>query len=699
MAGGRRRRRSSASSNASKSSLNTTAKNTLRPPPPSLRPENADTLGDNNVKTEAVHSAITSSSLARLTANDTDDPFAYDSELDTLSTVSSRSSISSSNDSLLEQALGLSADDDLRLRQSSSEAGDSIPRAESVAEGPSAADQQSLKSADMAIHREDMVGSSNDDTSGSDKHGLETSTVKGGEGRKRRTAKSEESKAASRSKGVRPCRSLSSIKKETTRHGTRRNDNTSDSSAVHSNDSDNMELAHQEAPVSSTISENDEAGDSYVGDAAETTVAGDDTEAQQPKSGDAAKRSSKGSSVEEDEDAVADEARRSAALTELTNIEIDFAQLRERLYCERLQQVQIEEDYLLSGQHAEYERSVEELSHSYTQQLEKLRFEHEAWLEQREHLHQSWIRTVNYTSLVQRQELRRRMIYSHQRRIWRLRDKRIQEDQRYADRVSTRHGAGAVDEDIALIAQQSSESLQQHRHARRVARTFQRCMVHSRKQRLAVPGLDAAEMDADYAAMDLPVYPRESQTKFRRIFVPPLASEPNQAAGKKRKPRQPRQPRKKPALEKGRSAGGGGDSSTMTDTSRTALLAVSPKAADASPLANSIPARKAASPGFGQARTNRLNGQHSAVTSPTRILQALPPVAENVPPAPTALSKSAQRSASPPSITSATTVVASASIMVSGEKKQNSSSSERNARSSVDMHVPSSNSGALGLKV
>ncbi|KAJ2796398.1 hypothetical protein H4R20_005542 [Coemansia guatemalensis] len=718
MAGGRRRRRSSASSNTSnaKGSLNTTAKNSLRPPPPPAKTENADTSEDTSAKADAVRGAIASSGLARLTANDADDPFAYDSELDTLSTVSSRSSISSSNGSLLEQALGISTDGDLHPRQSSSEVGDGTPRAGSVPDGHTAvADQQSHESADMPIHNEDMVGSSNDNTPGSDKDSLATSTVKSGDGRKRRAAKSEGSTATSRSKGARSRRSSSGVKKETTRRNTRRQDNASDNSAVHSNDSDNVESAQQAAPISSTISESDEPADSYVGDAAETTVAAEDIEAAQSKGGDTAKRSSKGSGVEddEDEDAAADETRRSAALAELTSIEIEFAQLRERLYCERLQQVQIEEDYLLSGQHAEYERCVEELSHNHAQQLEKLRFAHEAWLEQREQVHRTWIRTLNYTSLVQRQELRRRMISSQQRRIWRLRDKRIQEDQRYADRVSTRHGAGAVDEDIALIAQQSSESLLQHRHARRVARTSQRCMVHSRKQRLAVPGLDPAEMDADYAAMDLPVFPREPQAKFRRIFVPPLATEPNQTAGKKRKPRQPRQPRKKPALEKGRSAGGG-DTGAMAgaataaahDTSRPALSAVSPSAADASPLANNIPARQAASPGFGQARTSRMNGQHSAATSPARILQALPPVAENVPPPPppTTLSKNAQRSASPPSIASATTVVASASVVSSSEKNQgsngtSSSSSERNARGSVDIHVPSSNSGALGLKV
>ncbi|PIA17096.1 hypothetical protein COEREDRAFT_92158 [Coemansia reversa NRRL 1564] len=707
MVGGRRRRRSSASSNTSnsKSNLNTATKTTLRLPP-SVKPDNPDISENEGVKADVVHEAITGSGLARLTANDVDDPFAYDSELDTLSTVSSRSSISSSNGSLLEQALGISAGADLHPRQSSSEAGDSISRAGSVSKGLTTVDQRSPESADMAIHSEDMVDSLTDDTPSSDKDGLESNTSKDENGRKRRKSKSEGFTKGYKSTDARSRRSSSAVKKETTRRTTRRQDNASDNSAAHKIDSDNVESPHQEAPVSSTILESDEHGEDYIADAAETTVAGEDIEAVLSKGGDKDIRSSRSSSVE-DEDAVADETRRSAALTELTNIEIEFAQLRERLYCERLQQVQIEEDYLLSGQHTEYERCVEDLSKSYAQQLEKLRFAHDVWLEQREHLHQTWIRTVNYTSLVQRQELRRRMISLQQRRIWRLRDKRIQEDQRYADRVSTRHGAGAVDENIALIAQQSSESLMQHRQARRVARTSQRCMVHSRKQRLAVPGLDPAEMDADYMAMDLPVYPREPQTNFRRIFVPPLGSEPNPSTGKKRKPRQPRQPRKRPALEKGRSAGKGGSSamagSAAQDTSRPALSAFSPRAAEASPLATNIPAKQAASPGFGQARTSRMNGQNSAVTSPARILQALHPVVENGSPPPTALSKSSLQSASPPSIASATTVIANPSVISPSEKNQNSnsstSSSDRNAHVSVDMHVPSSNSGVLGLKV
>ncbi|KAJ1740989.1 hypothetical protein H4R22_001091 [Coemansia sp. RSA 1290] len=365
---GRRRRRSSASSTTSNAKGANSAPETLRPPPIANEPTN---------------------SLPALDA--ADDPFAYDSDLETLSSVSSHSSIASSNGSLLDQELAETSH--------TPPSGDAPP-------------EESAQSADSAIQP------------------------------------SEQSRRGS------------------------------------------------EEPQE-----------------AETRASTDE---------------------------IADETRRSEALTELTSIEIEFAQLRERLYCERMQQVQIEQDYLLSGRHAEYEKSVSELSRGYSEQLERLQFAHNAWLEQREHLHNTWIRTVNYTLLVRRQELRRRLISAQQRRLWRLRDMRVMEDRRHSEKPS-------VDEDLALIAQ--SDMLQQIKQARLLAVTAQRCMVHSRKRPLALSAIDESEMDADYRAMNLPVYPREPKPGFRRIYVPPPIAEPL-VSGKKRKPRQPRQPKKKPALDK-----------------------------------------------------------------------------------------------------------------------------------------------------
>ncbi|KAJ2455599.1 hypothetical protein EV183_000698 [Coemansia sp. RSA 2336] len=289
-------------------------------------------------------------------------------------------------------------------------------------------------------------------------------------------------------------------------------------------DQEQAETSHT-GPPSDEQAENDQSADSAIQHSEQSRRASEEPQET-------------GSRADSDE--IADEARRSEALTELTSIEIEFAQLRERLYCERMQQVQIEQDYLLSGRHAEYEKSVSELSRGYSEQLERLQFAHKAWLEQREHLHSMWMRTVNYTLLVRRQELRRRLISAQQRRLWRLRDLRVLEDRRHSEKPS-------VDEDLALIAQ--SDMRQQIKQARLLAVTAQRCMVHSRKRPLAVSAIDESDMDADYRAMSLPVYPREPKPGFRRIYVPPPIAEPL-VPGKKRKPRQPRQPKKKPDLDK-----------------------------------------------------------------------------------------------------------------------------------------------------
>ncbi|KAJ1756843.1 hypothetical protein LPJ77_001168 [Coemansia sp. RSA 2523] len=222
-----------------------------------------------------------------------------------------------------------------------------------------------------------------------------------------------------------------------------------------------------------------------------------------------------------------DEARRAAAVAELTSIEIVFAQLRERLYRERVEQVQIEEDCLLAGHHAEYASSVDALACAHKQHLARLRFAHDAWVEQREKLHATWTRTVNYTYLVRRQELRRGLISAKLRRMWRGRDAHMREDRSHDTEALDTRRAGDV---------------LQMRHARRCAKTAQRCMVRARTQPMATAGLDDAEMDSDYAAMNLPVLPRSRRPGFRRLFVPSFA-EPA-LPPKKRKPRQPK---KKPA--------------------------------------------------------------------------------------------------------------------------------------------------------
>ncbi|KAJ2339681.1 hypothetical protein GGF43_006592, partial [Coemansia sp. RSA 2618] len=96
MVGGRRRRRSSASSTTSnaKGSVSS-APETLRPPP--IQPASSE-------------HTMSTASLPQLSLDTADDPFAYDSELETLSSVSSHSSIAGSEGSILDQALSAASD-------------------------------------------------------------------------------------------------------------------------------------------------------------------------------------------------------------------------------------------------------------------------------------------------------------------------------------------------------------------------------------------------------------------------------------------------------------------------------------------------------------------------------------------------------------------------------------------------------------
>lgn len=268
---------------------------------------------------------------------------------------------------------------------------------------------------------------------------------------------------------------------------------------------------------------------------------------------------------EEDEDVVANEARRTEALLELTNIEIEFAKLRERLYCERLQQVQIEEQYLVSGHHPEYERHVEELTASHNAQMERMQYAHNLWLKQRQRQHETWQKTLDHTYLVKRQELRSQLLEAQRKRMWRLRDARVQEDQRRqaenssAMRISYITNGSIVGDDLAAIAQQHQANIEHVKRVKRAATTTQRCMVHRRKQRLCPPGIDPKEMDEDYQGLGIPVQRREPTTGFRNIYVPPLLPEgepamvgstTNEKKRKARQPKQPKQPKKKRQQQK-----------------------------------------------------------------------------------------------------------------------------------------------------
>ncbi|KAJ1815759.1 hypothetical protein LPJ56_002571, partial [Coemansia sp. RSA 2599] len=606
MAGGRSRRRRNSKTGSIKSAASDLAEEQQQLQQSSAAPlaipeePTAPHNDDSEAKTEAANQTENAGTPA---LDDSYDPFAYDSDLETLSSVSSHSSISSSASSMLDEALGLPAaaddqdqDQDHEEHLSDIEDMDDADQAqdeqEDAANGKSngnarssgiKGNQDDAKSGDSVIRAdEDPLPAAAADSkpasekTGSDSHGSEDENEDVDADVEHASAKplphaglryltkpSSQSAAASLSSARR-------VPKRSLMYGGC--DSKSDAD-TNGNDDDAMdEDATTKFPVLESIANTPENST----DSPRVNGADMDMDSEQ---GDEQSRAETGSiatdkeeqAAEEDEDVLENEARRSAALMELTCIEIEFAKLRERLYCERLQQVQIEEEYLVSGQHSDYERHVEDISSNYKLQMERLQNRHHAWLQLRQKQHESWMQSVNYTYLVQRQELRSRLLEAQRRRLWRLRDMRMQEDRRYAETtvslqigasnsmaVAAAAAASSFDEDMALITQQLG-GVQQLKRARRATHTAQRCLVHRRKQCLAAPGLDPEEMDSDYLAMQMPLYPRERHVGgFRRIYVPPPVSETGAVAGKKRKPRQPRQPRKKQALDGGGSKGTAG---------------------------------------------------------------------------------------------------------------------------------------------
>ncbi|KAJ2813521.1 hypothetical protein H4S07_000614 [Coemansia furcata] len=411
------------------------------------------------------------------------------------------------------------------------------------------------------------------------------------------------------------------------------------------------------------------------------------------------------------EDSVANEARRSEALVELTGIEVEFARLRERLYSERLRQVQIEEEYLVAGQHLEYERHIEDISSSYVEQMERLQATHEVWLAHRQKMHEAWQGTVKYTYLVQRQELRSRLMAAQRKRAWRLRDNRVQEDRRRTEMASTlrMNGPSAVADDLMMIAQQQQASnVRLLMRERRAATTAQKCLVHMRQHRLAVPGFDSDEMDADYMAMNLPVYAREQKgSTFRRLYVPAgLAAEVDAAAGKKRKPRQPRQPKKKkldegaaPPFPDGAPKGGGSGEAVMRSVTVSKPVAVS----------NTQVVNAASSAGVtSKQATHAIPAATTMAARSGPVLSSAGHVAKKAVARPPPLTLPSPHGLHGAGRIQATTLggrpaasvaVATAQSVVVVTAGGSASSDDTGTHGSVDMHVPTGNGGPLGLRV
>ncbi|KAJ1667851.1 hypothetical protein EV178_001048 [Coemansia sp. RSA 1646] len=564
MAAGRRRRNSSSVNKASQGTgsgglqLQADPKEEAEPVSNSVEENSALNVGDVSGPSPVFSPLATENQNPPPVDDLEDDPFAYDSDLETLSSVSSHMSMSSSSSSALGRALGLTSAADPEEQED---------------------DKQSVEASSLRDYPYDKesVATNNDETSeneppmadgqsksrGSSKRNTPSSSVPS-DNEEDGDQEGSEKLESHRSSNIYSDQSNKRIRRQRgadkTEHAFLGQDLESNSQAPNS-DTNSPETDDDEAQSGASATQDKHMPDHQIEES--NAVAEEGSENQDGQSHSAEDANDRNDSQNEDADD--NEARRSAAFAELTSIEIEFAQLRERLYTERLQQVQIEEDYLLAGRHAEYERHARDITSAYTEQMERLQYEQQEWLKQRLHLHQTMLKSTNYTFLVRRQELRTRMLNAQRRRMWRLRDMRVQEDRRFAEKTMATAHLGShnplpIDEDVALIAQQTNSNIQQLRWARRAATNAQRCLVHGRKQRLAVPGLDPAEMDADYMAMNLPVHPREQKSGFRHIYVPPFILEAEAAraaagANKKRKPRQPRQPKKKRAVDKDGSDG------------------------------------------------------------------------------------------------------------------------------------------------
>ncbi|KAJ2353470.1 hypothetical protein GGH92_000634 [Coemansia sp. RSA 2673] len=708
---------------------------------------------------------------------DADDPFAYDSDLETLSSVSSHSSISSSNGSVLDLALDqTNGTDEQQVDCSEAEDGDDDMASVQGDANQDTDEGESGDAEELSAHNDDGYGvttdnNNNDEELASEK--AESDSEGSGDDDKSEARYLSKpamlSASASTTMLARPRRTSSTSSKRQSKYAAYRLENGEDGD-VEDEDADvsdsqgrcsalgtpetcesgvakslgsrgSKRKRPSEADADSEDNSVPQSG-AGVGDLGEF---GDEEEVTQ---GD----------MDGGEDNVANEARRSEALVELTAIEVEFAKLRERLYSERLQQVNIEEEYLVAGQHLEYERHIEDISANFVEQMERLQTTHEVWLAHRQKMHEAYQGTVKYTYLVQCQDLRSRMIATQRKRAWRLRDTRVQDDRRRAERVSALriNGSAAVD-DVTLIAQQQQEasSLRLLKRERRAATIAQKCFVHMRKQWLIEPGFDTDEMDADYLAMHLPVYAREQREgSFRRLYVPGMLTvEADTPAGNKRKPRQPRQPKKKklnedaaaPPFPDGAPNGSGSGETLVPPAAAPKPVAV-PKARAANGASktgtsskqivsmyhSAVAAVAHSEPKPVAAPKARVANAASSASEPskqaTRIFPTVASAAARSEPVPPGFVHTAKRAvARPPPLTlpsshglngaghiQATTLggrpdvgasvssaqpVVVATAAAGGSSSESASSDDTGARGSVDMRVPAGNSGPFGLRV
>ncbi|KAJ2861426.1 hypothetical protein GGH94_004906 [Coemansia aciculifera] len=738
MAGGRRRR---SITSGSESALNV-------PIPLAIVPEDSVSIHE-----DYESAGLTAGSNRTMTGlEDADDPFAYDSDLETLSSVSSHSSMSSSNGSVLDLALDqTNGTDQQQVDCSEAEDDDDDEMASVQGGGDQDTDEgESGDAEELSAHMDDQYGASahnnNDEELASDK--AESDSEGSGDDKTEARYLSKPgmlSASASTTLLSRPRRTSSTSSKRQSKYATYRLENGEDGD-IEDEDADVSDsqglcsaLDTPETCESGIVKSVGSRGSKRKRQS-EADADADSEDNSVPQSGAGAGDMGEFGDEEEEvtqgdmdggEDNVANEARRSEALVELTGIEVEFAKLRERLYSERLQQVQIEEEYLVAGQHMEYERHIEDISASFVEQMERLQATHEVWLAHRQKMHEAWQSTVKYTYLVQRQELRGRLLAAQKKRAWRLRDTRVQDDRRRAERASALpvNGSAAIEDVMVMIAQQQQQAnkIRLFKRERLAATVAQKSLVHMRQQRLAVPGFDTDEMDADYLAMNLPVYAREQKEgAFRRLYVPAmLTAEADAAVGKKRKPRQPRQSKKKKLNEDAAPENAAPENAAPENAAprfpdgvpngRVNGEAVVRPATALKPVAvpNTHVAKAASSAGVTSKQTTHVVPTAAAAVTAARsgpMLSGVGPAARKAVARPPPLTLPSPHNLHGAGRIQATTLggrpavggsvsTAQPVVVVAAGSGGSASSDDTGARGSVDMHVPTGNGGPLGLRV
>ncbi|KAJ1679111.1 hypothetical protein EV182_002707, partial [Spiromyces aspiralis] len=137
------------------------------------------------------------------------------------------------------------------------------------------------------------------------------------------------------------------------------------------------------------------------------------------------------------------EAKRQEAFKELTQIEIDFAHLRERLFCERLSQLDRERYLLFNSQHPEYQNQIDEITKAHNKRVEKVKLLYSLRVEQRKYAYQFQINSIKYNYSVQRQAARYNMLKEQMDQLHKLKEthRRLENEKNGTTSLASAHSS------------------------------------------------------------------------------------------------------------------------------------------------------------------------------------------------------------------------------------------------------------------